>query len=127
MMFCCAGAYAGINTQLHPSQDSLQAASPAAAAAAPSGLSARNSGRSRSRMLSYFRGAQGLAAAGAGCFKGLRVRMGVVTGVVEGPGEAGAALANIMNSSLYKLALGRCSALPFLLLLLLLLPYIACV
>jgi hypothetical protein len=58
-------------------------------------------------MLNYFRGCQGLSA-GAGMFNGLRVRMGVVTGVVDGPAEAGAALANIMNSSLYKLALGGC-------------------
>jgi hypothetical protein len=56
-------------------------------------------------MLNYFRGYQGMSA-GAGMFNGLRVRMGVVTGVVDGPAEAGAALANIMNSNLYKLALG---------------------
>jgi hypothetical protein len=60
-------------------------------------------------MLDYFRGNQGLSA-GAGMFNGLRVRMGVVTGVVEGPAEPGAALANIMNSSLYKLALGGCTS-----------------
>jgi hypothetical protein len=106
-----AAALAGsINAQLHAS-DSLQAPTPVAAAAvsgaAPSMPSARNSGRSRSRMLNYFRGYQGLSA-GAGMFNGLRVRMGVVTGVVDGPAEASAALANIMNSSLYKLALGSC-------------------
>jgi hypothetical protein len=43
-------------------------------------------------------------------FNGLRVRMGVVTGEVDKPAEAkdGNALANIMNSMLYKLALGEC-------------------
>jgi hypothetical protein len=59
----------------------------------------------RSGMLDHLKRYQGLSA-GAGMCNGLRVRMGVVTGVVDGPAEAGAALANIMSSSLYQLALG---------------------
>jgi hypothetical protein len=57
-------------------------------------------------------------SSGGGLFTGLRVRMGVVTGFVQWdsssssvpPSSSGAAtnsLAAIMNSSLYKLALGE--------------------
>lgn len=37
-------------------------------------------------------------------------QQGVVTGVVEGSPEPSAPTANIMNSALYKLALGKCSS-----------------
>lgn len=73
---------------------------------APSTLTVRGA-YSRSRMLDLFRSQPALNGAGTGAFNGLRVRMGVATGIVEGPAESSSALANIMNSSLYKLAVGE--------------------
>lgn len=56
-------------------------------------------------MLDLFRGS---TPAGGGLFNGLRVRMGVVTGVVlvDAQSESSSALANILNSLLYKMAVG---------------------
>eukprot|EP00775_Hariotina_reticulata_P001621 gene1621-1961_t len=63
-------------------------------------------GGSRSRMRDFF--LQSSSGESNTLFNGLRVRMGVVTGEIDRPAEAkeGNALANIMNSMLYKLALG---------------------
>eukprot|EP00878_Enallax_costatus_P015917 GHUV01016686.1.p1 GENE.GHUV01016686.1~~GHUV01016686.1.p1 ORF type:complete len:509 (+),score=139.69 GHUV01016686.1:281-1807(+) len=58
---------------------------------------------SRSRMLDLFRSS---TPAGGGLFNGLRVRMGVATGVVvvDAHADSSSALANILNSPLYKMA-----------------------
>lgn len=84
-----------------PPQPQQQPLSPNASAHGVGG-----SGRSRMRELLM----SGAGAPGGGLFNGLRVRMGVVTGVVETGADSGGALATIMNSSLYKLALGECTS-----------------
>lgn len=96
------------HTAVPPSNDDALFSSASMTMAGNSGhqLAPRPSGPSRSRMLDVFR--PGAGASPPCLFVGLRVRMGVATGVVEGQPDAaaGSATTNIMNSPLYKLALG---------------------